>query len=87
MHGVDDLVAHFENFNMEDLQASGSPILHRSISQRQALSPKERSREMQQVDMSGSINRRHNLKLELDQKKVRMLELETENGEMKTLIE
>ena len=32
--GVDDLVAHFENFNMEDLGASGSPHLVRSMTER-----------------------------------------------------
>ena len=34
-----------------------------------------------------SMNQRRSLKEELDLKKVRMLELETENGELKTLIE
>lgn len=37
--GVDDLVAHFENFNMEDLGATGSPLLHRSMTERNNLSP------------------------------------------------
>ena len=33
-----DLVAHFENFNMEQLGASGGNM-HRSLTERQALSP------------------------------------------------
>ena len=37
--------------------------------------------------MMNSNDFRKSLKNELDMKKVRMLELETENGEMKTLIE
>ena len=37
--GVDDLVALFENFNMEDLGATGSPILQRSMTERHGLSP------------------------------------------------
>lgn len=36
---VDDLVAHFENFNMEDLGATGTPVLQRSLTERQGLSP------------------------------------------------
>lgn len=39
--GVDDLVAHFENFNMEDLGATGSPVLQRSMTERNPLSPKQ----------------------------------------------
>lgn len=75
-------MAHFENFNMEDLQASGSPVLHRSITEKNAFSPQSRSKEMGTAEKM-----RKSLKDELDFKKVRLLELETENGEMKTHIE
>ena len=78
---VDDLLAHFENFNIEDLQASVSPVLRRSITERNVLSP-NRSKEM---DTGEKMSK--NLKDELDFKKVRLLELEAENGEMKTQIE
>lgn len=37
--------------------------------------------------MNESLQQRRSLKDELDLKKVRLLELETENGELKTLIE
>ena len=43
--------------------------------------------DQQQQPMMNSNDFRMSLKNELDLKKVRMLELETENGEMKTLIE
>ena len=81
--GVDDLVAHFENFNMEDLGASGSPTLQRSMTERNPLSPPRDDKN--KVELNSSLRRE--LKYELDQKKVRLLELETENGELKTLIE
>ena len=39
------------------------------------------------VQLKESIRNGTNLKGELDEKKVRILELETENGELKTVIE
>ena len=46
--GVDDLVAHFENFNMEDLGATGSPMLQRSMTERNILSPAQDHQHKQQ---------------------------------------
>ena len=51
--GVDDLVAHFENFNMEDLGASGSPTLQRSMTEKNPLSPPRD--EKQKVDLNRSL--------------------------------
>ena len=74
---------------MEDLGATGSPMLQRSMTERHGLSPQQEAKQQnQQLQMQMSSNGfRKSLKDELDFKKVRLLELETENGEMKTLIE
>ena len=71
----EDLLAHFENFDMEQLGGSGG--MHpRSLIERQQLSP-DKARNDQGLSY----------KEQLDHKKVRVLELETENGELKTMIE
>ena len=80
---VEDLVAHFTNFNMEDLGATGSPVLHRSMTERVALSPPSDKRPGNGYHHQDGKS----LKDELDFKKVKLLELEAENGEMRTLVE
>ena len=71
----EDLLAHFENFDMEQLGGSGG-VHPRSLTERQPHSP---DRTKNDQDLS--------YKEQLDHKKVRVLELETENGELKTMIE
>ena len=82
----EDLVAHFENFNMEQLGASGGN-LQRSLTERQSFSPGR----MKAGDLDGPAKgdqvQRRSLKEELDLKKIRLLELETENGELRTIVE
>jgi hypothetical protein len=82
----EDLVAHFENFNMEQLGASGGNM-HRSLTERQALSPGGRKAGDHDGQARGEEAQRKSLKEELDLKKVRLLELETENGELRTIVE
>ena len=71
----EDLLAHFENFDMEQLGGSGG-VHPRSLTERQPHSP-DRTKNDQGLSY----------KEQLDHKKVRVLELETENGELKTMIE
>ena len=67
---------------------SGSPHLHRSMTERVNLSPTNKTQErLTGIELNQSLRNRQSMKEELDQKKVMLLELETENGEMKTLIE
>ena len=73
---------------MEDLGATGSPHLIRSMTERVNISPTNKNQErLTGIELNQSLRNRQSLKEELDQKKVMLLELETENGEMKTLIE
>jgi len=85
--GVDDLVAHFENFNMEDLGVTGSPMLQRSMTERNNFTPQPRNDQVKQDYGNQDPTHLQGLKDDLDAKKVRLLELETENGELKALIE
>ena len=85
-HQEEDLVAHFENFNMEQLGASGGNM-HRSLTERQASPPGGRKAGDPDGLARGEEPQRRSLKEELDLKKVRLLELETENGELRTIVE
>ena len=86
---LDDLVAHFEQFNMEDLQGTGQS------KERKILSPDLSKIEDQKGENSVEIKEttadfeqfRKNVQEQLNEKKVRLLELEAENGELKNIIE
>ena len=86
---LDDLVAHFEQFNMEDLQGTGQS------KERKILSPDLSKIEDQKGENSVEIKEttadfeqfRKNVQEQLNEKKVRLLELEAENGELKSVIE
>ena len=74
---------------MDDLQGTGSPGLQRSRTEKFMMSPRAAAKveeTQREYTADGETNRR-SLKDELDIKKVKMLELETENGELKTMIE
>ena len=79
-------MAHFENFDIEQLGASGGNM-HRSLTERQSFSPGRLKVAELDGQTKGEAAQPKTLKEELDQKKVRLLELETENGELKTIVE
>ena len=61
--------------------------MHRSLTERQSFSPGRLKVAELDGQAKGEVARPRTLKEELDQKKVRLLELETENGELKTIVE
>ena len=61
--------------------------MHRSLTERQSFSPGRLKVAELDGQAKGEVAQPRTLKEELDQKKVRLLELETENGELKTIVE